>query len=218
MTKKKENLSYFFHRKSWRVKPTPERIVIRLVTLDNLLPSLQQSLKHSRMTTVIAYSIKIESLRQRNADALKNAMVEEGLGQICGVRGCPRRENQVKNLLLRSELFSFSFLDTEMAFLKTSREALFIGHEAALSPMQNSYLFIKKTLPKIQISLTTTIRGSSEADGKANFRLEKHHVGRLVDALQIPAIFKCDQGTICEGLEGLCILIKSFAFPVGSLT
>ena len=63
MTRKKENLFYFFHRKSLRVKPTPERIVIRLVTLDNLLPSLQQSLKHSRMTTVIAYSIKIESLR-----------------------------------------------------------------------------------------------------------------------------------------------------------
>ena len=35
----------------------------------------------------------------------------------------------------------------------------------------------------------------------------------LVDAFQIPAIFKCDQGTICEGLEGLCILLKCFAFP-----
>ena len=52
----------------------------------------------------------------------------------------------------------------------------------------------------------------SEADWKANFRLEKHHVGRLVDALQILAVFKCDQGTICEGLEGLCILRKRFAF------
>ena len=57
------------------------------------------------------------------------------------------------------------------------------------------------------------MQDQSEADWKANFRLEKHHVGRLVDALQIPAIFKCDQGTICEGLEGLCILLKRFAFP-----
>ena len=57
------------------------------------------------------------------------------------------------------------------------------------------------------------MQDQSEADWKANFRLEKHHVGRLVDALQIPAIFQCDRGTICEGLEGLCILLKRFAFP-----
>ena len=57
------------------------------------------------------------------------------------------------------------------------------------------------------------MQDQSETDWKANFRLEKHHVGRLVDALQIPAIFKCDQGTICEGLEGLCVLLKRFAFP-----
>ena len=56
------------------------------------------------------------------------------------------------------------------------------------------------------------MQDQSEADWKANFRLEKHHVGRLVDALHIPAIFKCDQGTVCEGLEGLCILLKCFAF------
>ena len=57
------------------------------------------------------------------------------------------------------------------------------------------------------------LQDQSEADCKANFRLEKHHVGRLLDALQILAIFKCDQGTVCEGLEGLCILLKHFAFP-----
>ena len=58
------------------------------------------------------------------------------------------------------------------------------------------------------------MQDQSEADYcKANFRLEKHHVGRLVDAFQIPAIFKCDQSTICEGLEGLCIFLKRFAFP-----
>ena len=56
------------------------------------------------------------------------------------------------------------------------------------------------------------MQDQSEADCKAKLRLEKHHVGRLVDALQITALFKCDQGTIYEGLEGLCILLKRFAF------
>ena len=57
------------------------------------------------------------------------------------------------------------------------------------------------------------MQDQSEADCKAKLRLEKHHVGRLVDALQITALFKCDQGTIYEGLEDLCILLKRFAFP-----
>ena len=57
-----------------------------------------------------------------------------------------------------------------------------------------------------------SLQDQSEPDCKANFWLEKHHIGRLVDVPQIPAIFKCDQGTICEGLEGLCIMLKRFAF------
>ena len=112
----------------------------------------------------------------------------------------------------------FSFLDTEMASLKTTREALFIGHvsgfitdaEFLLLHQENSsdnLDFPYDNYPRF------SLQDQSEADCKANFRLEKHHVGRLVDALQIPAIFKCDQGTICEGLEGLCILLKRFAFP-----
>ena len=47
----------------------------------------------------------------------------------------------------------------------------------------------------------------------ANFRVEKHHISRLVDALEMPAVFKCEQGTICEGTEGLCILLKRFSYP-----
>ena len=112
----------------------------------------------------------------------------------------------------------FSFLDTEMASLKTTRDALFIGHasgfitdaEFLLLRQQNSsdnLDFPYDNYPRF------SLQDQSEADCKANFRLEKHHVGRLVDALQIPAIFKCDQGTICEGLEGLCIFLKHFASP-----
>lgn len=54
---------------------------------------------------------------------------------------------------------------------------------------------------------------ANEAECRANFRFEKHHIARLRDALQIPDVFKCDQGTVCDGTEGLCILLKRFAFP-----
>lgn len=42
----------------------------------------------------------------------------------------------------------------------------------------------------------------------ANLRVEKYHITCLEDALQIPAVFKCDQGAVCDGTEGLCILLK----------
>ena len=58
-----------------------------------------------------------------------------------------------------------------------------------------------------------SLQDTNEAECKANFRVEKHHITRLQDALQIPAMFKCDQGTVSDGTEGLCILLKRFAYP-----
>ena len=112
----------------------------------------------------------------------------------------------------------FSFLDTEMASLKTTRDALFIGHASGfITDAEFLLLHQENSSDNLDFPYDNyprfSLQDQSEADCKANFRLEKHHVGRLVDALQIPAIYKCDQGTICEGLEGLCILLKRFAFP-----
>ena len=48
----------------------------------------------------------------------------------------------------------------------------------------------------------------NSAEGKAEFRVEKHDLPRLVVALQLPPVFKCDQRSICDDMEGLCILFK----------
>ena len=42
------------------------------------------------------------------------------------------------------------------------------------------------------------LQDKNKAECKANFRVEKHYVSRLVDALDIPAVFKCQQGTVCQ--------------------
>ena len=60
---------------------------------------------------------------------------------------------------------------------------------------------------------TFSLPDQNGAECTANLRVEKHHITRLEDALQIPAIFKCDQGTVRDGTEGLCILLKRFAYP-----
>ena len=51
------------------------------------------------------------------------------------------------------------------------------------------------------------------AEYKADFRVEKKDVPLLIDALRVPPVFKCRNGTIWDGVEGLCIMLKRFAYP-----
>ena len=57
------------------------------------------------------------------------------------------------------------------------------------------------------------LESQSEAECMANFRVEKHHIPQVEDVLQIPQYFVCDQGTVCEGTEGLCMILKRYSFP-----
>lgn len=48
---------------------------------------------------------------------------------------------------------------------------------------------------------------------KADFRFEKQDIPLLVQALRMPAAFKCPNGTICDSTEALCMVLKRYAFP-----
>ena len=47
-----------------------------------------------------------------------------------------------------------------------------------------------------------------ESESVAEFRLCKRDVRTLSNVLQIPDTIICDQRSICDGIEGLCILLK----------
>ena len=53
----------------------------------------------------------------------------------------------------------------------------------------------------------------NSAECKAEFCVEKHDLPPLVAALQLPPVFKCEQRSICDNMEGLCILLKRVAYP-----
>ena len=53
----------------------------------------------------------------------------------------------------------------------------------------------------------------SSADCYADFRFQKEHIPRLAQALQLPATFRCEQRSVCDGIEGLCMLLKRVAYP-----
>ena len=51
------------------------------------------------------------------------------------------------------------------------------------------------------------------AECKAEFRFEKSDLHDVAEALQIPETFRCQQRSICDGMEGLCMVLKRFAYP-----
>ena len=63
---------------------------------------------------------------------------------------------------------------------------------------------------------TFSLPDKNRAECTANLRVEKHHITGLKDALQIPVVFKCDQGTVCDGTEAgplypsqaICLLLS----------
>ena len=48
----------------------------------------------------------------------------------------------------------------------------------------------------------------SEDECLAEFRFKKADIPVLAEALQIPAVSRCSQGTVCDGIKGLCMLLK----------
>ena len=53
----------------------------------------------------------------------------------------------------------------------------------------------------------------NSADCKAKFRVEMADLPRLTAALHIPAVFHGKQKSICDDLEGLCVLLRRTGYP-----
>ena len=51
------------------------------------------------------------------------------------------------------------------------------------------------------------------AECMAEFCFEKADLESLAEAFGIPEVFKCDQRSVCDGMDGLCILLRRFAYP-----
>lgn len=52
-----------------------------------------------------------------------------------------------------------------------------------------------------------------EAEYKYNFRVEKHDIPLLADVLQLPEVCRCNQRTVADQIEGLCMLLMRTAYP-----
>ena len=48
---------------------------------------------------------------------------------------------------------------------------------------------------------------------KTEFRFEKTHLPLLADVLQIIPMFKCSQGSVADGMEAWCMILKKLSYP-----
>ena len=81
--------------------------------------------------------------------------------------------------------------------------------------MMMNLLFRTNSLQR-KTSTFRTIRDLEELDESesfAEFRFGKRDIRILKEVLQIPDMITCSQRSVCDGLEGLCMLLKRLSFP-----
>ena len=52
-----------------------------------------------------------------------------------------------------------------------------------------------------------------EAECMAEFRFRKRDVRALEEVIRVPDTITCEQGSVCIGIEGLCMLLRRMAYP-----
>ena len=45
------------------------------------------------------------------------------------------------------------------------------------------------------------------------FRVNKHGITHLAECLQIPDAIVCNQGSVCEGMEAVCMPLRGLLYP-----
>ena len=53
----------------------------------------------------------------------------------------------------------------------------------------------------------------SSSECESHFRIMKDDIPILADSLRLPRRFVCSQGTVCDHVEGLCMLLKRLTYP-----
>ena len=105
-----------------------------------------------------------------------------------------------------------------MASFKTIQDLLFLSHTSNFIDDEEflvlSDLFEWKNpcFPCEDYSLFN-LDEMTESECLSEFRFRKRDIPILADVLGIPETIRCEQGSTCDGLEGLCMVLRRLSFP-----
>ena len=106
-----------------------------------------------------------------------------------------------------------------MAFFEKTRKMIVIAYaEKLLTDEESLFLYeankpVNLELPCYEYEEFNLEENISETEYKAEFRFERGDIERLADVVQLPPTFDCPQGSVCDRIEGLCILLRRLAYP-----
>ena len=112
------------------------------------------------------------------------------------------------NVKLAPKLKSLKMED----FLYLLHDAGDIDDEELLLLMPNNRRNLHCCLPYYRYDRFNIFQ-MGEDECEVEFRFKKDDIFRLAAALRIPETIKCQNGVIVDTVEGLCILLKRFAYP-----
>ena len=146
-------------------------------------------------------------------------MTEKGLeldGVIEAGKSTLRSDNVGENTTPALSLFFSNF--TTMPSLKDAQDLLLLSLDQGLIDEIEFHLLYDvnssaNLLYPYENYRRFQLEEKDSAECKTEFRFDKNDIPFLAEALQVPEVFKCHQGTVCDGTEGLCILLKRFAYP-----
>lgn len=97
------------------------------------------------------------------------------------------------------------------------QEFLFLGHDHCAVDDEELLLLYEEFWPKNpDFSLENydrlDLNDMNDSECLADFRVKKRDLQILAEALQILDSFRCYQGSVVSGMEGLCILLRRLAY------
>lgn len=116
----------------------------------------------------------------------------------------------IKRARLGQQLEKMSFEDVRNALVMAYGDS-FLDDEEFLF-LYNYYEPVNPSYPYWDFD-PFCLDSFNSCECEAHFRVAKDDLPILLNALQIPATFKCPQGTVCSGMEGLCLMLKRLAYP-----
>ena len=122
-----------------------------------------------------------------------------------------RRTTQLETQQVLSKLNAMSSFKAVQELLFFSLEEEIIDHKE-FAVLYKEYTPQNLPFPHCQYD-TFSLLNKDPAECEADFRVEKADIPLLIDTLRMPPEFVCGNSTVCDATEGLCILLKRFAYP-----
>ena len=92
------------------------------------------------------------------------------------------------------------------------RNLLLIGHNDGFID-DDEFVLLYDLYASKNPDLTYDSYAPFESESLEEFRFRKRDVRNLKEVLQIPETIICSQRSVCDGLEGLCVLLKRLSYP-----